>query len=206
MKFLTKSASILALASLAFIAAPTRATTIANNTPAGTTGVHPSLFLGQSFTVAGTGSFNNISFNFFSDAAATTPYALGTGFLLSTAYGGTPTALSSGTAGYLGQAVAAGGFYSFGSGLTLAAGTQYFFYSNTLFPAGSIFGDGDTYAGGAVYFSRGAADNFSVFSGQDASFRVTSNAVGTPDGGSTALLLALGVVGLFVGRRSLLRK
>jgi hypothetical protein len=205
MKFLIKSASLLSLACLAFTVATTRATTIATNT-AGTAPLGSPQYVGQSFTVAGAGSFNNISFNFFSDPAATIPYALGTGFLLSTAYGGAPQDLTSGTAGYLGHAAAAGGFYSFDSGVTLVAGTQYFFYSDALFSGTSIYGNGDTYAGGQFSRSLGAAANFNPLPGLDADFHVTGDVVGAPDGGSTALMLALGVIGLFIGRRSLRRR
>ncbi len=67
---------------------------------------------GQSFTVVAPGPVNNVVFNFFSDATATTPTAFGTGFLLSSEFLGLPSALSNATPGFLGMATAAGGFYS----------------------------------------------------------------------------------------------
>ena len=62
-------------------------------------------------------------------------------------YLGTPANLSSSTTGFLGQATAAGGFYTFGPSLTLLPNTQYFFYENAFIP--HCYG-GDTYAGGNV--------------------------------------------------------
>ncbi len=197
MKLLARSASLLALACFAFVAAPARAATIATAI-GGASFNNASTFVGQSFTVTGSGAFTNISFNFFSDTASTTPTAFGTAFLLNTLYTGTPGALSSGSTGYLGQATASGGLYNFGSSVTLLAGSQYFLYSSALFPAASISGD-NAYAGGSSYFSSGSGSTYSAFT--SANFRVTGN--NTPDGGSAALMLALGVVGLLVGRRSL---
>ncbi|MBL9190271.1 MAG: VPDSG-CTERM sorting domain-containing protein [Opitutaceae bacterium] len=198
MKLVNKTASLLALAWVAFIATPARAATIATATGGSFSNSNVG-FVGQSFTVTGSGSFTNISFNFFSDTGSTTPAAFGTAFLLNTLYTGTPAALSSGSTGYLGQATAASGFYSFGSGVSLLAGTQYFLYSNAAFSAGAITGN-NAYAGGSVYIASTSSSVF--FPNTSANFRVTGDAVGAPDGGSTALLLALGVAGLWFGRRA----
>ena len=78
-----------------------RAVTIAENT-AGTQ-VTGSAFWGQSFTTAPGSPTSSIAFNFFSFPGATTPVAVGDGFLLSMQYLGTPAALSSSTPGFLGQ-------------------------------------------------------------------------------------------------------
>lgn len=201
MKLLTKTASILTLASLAFVTTSASAATLAEFT-GGTVTTSPGNYSpGQSFTVTGSGSFTNISFNFFSNVPATTPFASGTGFLLSSSYGGTPAALSNATAGYLGQATASGGFYNFGSSVTLSAGTQYFFYTGQTFSS-AITGAGfNAYAGGSYLLSQ-QLGNFADTVNTDSNFRVTGDAVGAPDGGSTALLLALGVAGLWLGRRA----
>ncbi len=207
MKLLSTRASILSLAILAFIAAPMQAVTIAENISVPVNFVTSNglgASYGQTFTLTGTGTFTNVTFNFFQgSAAAPIPYALGTAFLLSAPYTGTAAGLSSGTAGYLGQAVAAGGFYSFGAGVTLTAGPLYFLYTNGLFPDATLRGGaGNPYAGGDMLLSLANGDYAPANPGFDAGFRVTGDAVGAPDGGSTALLLALGVAGLWFGRRA----
>jgi hypothetical protein len=169
-----------------------RANTIAENTGGLSSGAQG--FFGQSFTTVTISPESNIAFNFFSDVPATTPYALGTGFLLSMQYTGTPAGLSSSTPGFLGQASAAGGFYTFNPSLILSPGTQYFFYENA-FINGISFGNG--YAGGHAYSSGTGTDNF--FSDQFSfNFRVTGSPVnGVPDTGSTWTLLLLGLTATF---------
>jgi VPDSG-CTERM motif len=183
--------------------ADARAITIAENTAApGATSL--AAFVGQSFTTNPGSPTSNIAFNLFSDVPATTPYALGTGFLLSMEYLGTPAALSSSTPGFLGQATAAGGFYTFDPSLTLLPLTQYFFYENALIPAGAITAGGNPVAGGHLYFTTIASDNFSPAS-QSLNFRVTGTPVATsvPDNGSTVMLLGIGVVAIAFARRCL---
>jgi PEP-CTERM motif-containing protein len=103
----------------------------------GQTPIDISLYVGQSFSVLGSGSYTNIVFNFFTPAGD--PYALGTGYLFSNAYTGTPTGLAS-AAGYLGSAVSASNTYSFAPSVTLTAGNTYYFFEDTLVPQGSIGG------------------------------------------------------------------
>ena len=164
------------------------------------TGGVASIFWGQSFTVVGGGSFTNLVANFFTDSPAASPLAAGTGFLLSAAYTGAPGSLSSSTPGYLGQAVGAGGFYSFGSSVTLLSGTQYFLFSNTMMAAS---GDvGSPYAGGSAYGGSGQFPTFSPSPDQDLAFRISGTAASsTPDGGSTLALLGLALGAVAVVRR-----
>jgi len=105
-------------------------------------------------------------------------------------YTGTPSALSSATPGFLGQATASGGFYTFDSSLILLPGTQYFFYENGFLPSGAITG-GNVYAGGQAYYSGSADSNFVPDFGDSANFRVTG--LPTPDSASTWRLFLLGV-------------
>ncbi len=151
MKSFLKSPVVLALALAGSAAAPTGAATLTEFIG----GVSSSgNFVGQSFTIAGSGSFTNISFNFFTTSASSAvgnPAAAGTGFILSTAYTGTPAALSSATPGYLGSATASGGFYNFGNTVTLLGGAKYFFYSNTAFNHTSSGLDG--YSGGNQFIT-----------------------------------------------------
>ena len=140
---------------------------------------------------------SNIVFNFFSNASpATTPYAIGTGFLLSMEYLGSPNGLSSATPGYLGQAAASGGFYTFNSSLTLAPATQYYFYESAGVNSGISFGG--VYAGGHLYNSGGVNDPYNAGDTQSTNFQVTGipTTNGVPDGGSTWILLLLGLTGV----------
>ena len=155
------------------------------------------VYWGQSFTTVTIGPESNIAFNLFSDVPATTPYAVGTGFLLSMAYTGTPSSLTSATPGFLGQATASGGFWTFNSSLTLLPNTQYFFYENA--PLGSISGN-NFYAGGQYYYSFSGSDNFNP-AGASINFRVTGLPV--PDAGSTLPLLGFALAGVAVLRRKL---
>jgi hypothetical protein len=90
---------------------------------------------GESFTTPGGGPWNSISFNFYSNSPATTPAAVGTGFLLSMAYAGTTAALSNATPGFIASSTSnAGGIYTFASTVALQPNTQYWIFSNTAFP------------------------------------------------------------------------
>jgi len=155
-------------------------------------------FSGQSFTIPGSGAFTNISFNFLSGADL--PRAAGTGFLLSTAYAGTPTALSNATPGYLGSAAATDGFYNFGSTVTLLGGTQYFFYSDTVVTHTRSGSDG--YPGGSYYNSSSVITGFANPAG-DANFGVSGTAVVSPPpppGTLTGFTAGVGSGANFVGQ------
>jgi hypothetical protein len=156
---------------------------------------------GQSFTTVAGSPASNITFNFFTDVPATTPYAVGTGFLYSMQYAGTVGNLGSGP-GFLGQATSDGSFYTFDPALTLSPLTQYFFYINA--PALSI-SLGGIYAGGQGYEAFGGDIFLLEFSdGQSWNFRVTGTPVsGVPDTGASALLLGLSFIGIFVVQRAM---
>jgi hypothetical protein len=142
-------------------------------------------FVGQSVTTAAAGGpWNNIIFNWYSDRPATIPTAFGTLFLLNQEYhasslsDGTPAELSSSTTGYIAEAVASGGQYTFAAGVTLAANTQYFFYTNA---SGTIFAAGPgTYSGGVFYTTAGAGSGFVTRTTEDVAFLLQ----GTPVNGT----------------------
>ncbi|MEO5721096.1 MAG: hypothetical protein ABIR71_06465 [Chthoniobacterales bacterium] len=86
---LHKACAGLAL-SLALTLATARADTVASFT-GGPGSAAVAIYPGQSFTSVASDPLSNITFNFFSNAnPATTPFALGTGFLLSTQFAGSP--------------------------------------------------------------------------------------------------------------------
>jgi hypothetical protein len=159
-------------------------------------------FWGQSFTVGGSGSYDDVALNLYDSAGA--PYALGTGFLLTSAYAGTPSALSSATAGYVGSTDASGNFYTFSPSLTLAAGTTYYFYENAAL--GSITGD-NTYGSNAFYDSSAANSGYLSGAPSSINFTVTGDQIAATPEPSSLLLLGTGALSLCgVIRRKLAAK
>jgi autotransporter-associated beta strand protein len=140
-----------ALALFALANPATRADIVASNT-AGTFSDPTSIYIGQSFTTAAGAKETNITFNFFSNSPATTASANGVGFLLSAPYTGTPNNLSSSTPGFLGQANASGGVFTFSPNVVLAPGTVYYFYENAPTPVNGVTG-GNVIVGGQGYIS-----------------------------------------------------
>ncbi|HEY5743179.1 MAG TPA: hypothetical protein VIS99_11620 [Terrimicrobiaceae bacterium] len=156
---------------------------------------------GQSFTTVAGGPASNITFNFFSDDSATTPYAQGPGYLYSMEYTGTLGNVGSGP-GFLGQATSSGGFYIFDPALTLSPLTQYFFYTTNF----ATISFGGVYAGGQAYGT--VTDKNSTYlmqftHRQSWNFRVTSTPAGVPDTGASALLLGLSFIIIFVVQRAI---
>jgi hypothetical protein len=150
---------------------------------------------GESFTTPGGGPWNSISFNFYTPAA--TPAAVGTGFLLSMAYAGTPATLSNATPGFIASSTSnAGGIYTFDSAVTLQQNTQYWIFTNAVFPsnvAGSI-------TAGTPAQSQYTGDPFVNFPSQVLNF--TLSGVATPEP-STRALTGVALCGLaFFGRRT----
>lgn len=86
---------------------------------------------GVSFTTPSGASYNNITFNWFSNAPATNPSAFGTLFMLSQVYTGMPSGLSSATPGFLAQSQSiSAGMYIFDPLVNVQPTTTYFFYTS----------------------------------------------------------------------------
>ena len=118
---------------------------------------------GQSFTTASGGSFDEVTFNFYTTTHIIappipyyysvdpnypeTPFAIGTGYLFSQPYLGLNSSISSSAPGFLGSTVASGNLYTFAPSLTLNGNTLYYFYENSYTPANTLIFSGGQVTG-----------------------------------------------------------
>lgn len=122
-------------------------------------------YLGQSLTIPGTGSYNNVRFSWegntsTSPAAPATrgPIAVGDLFVLTQEYLGLPGSLGASTPGFVAKAERIDqGQYVFAPSVTLKAGTQYWFYmyyapGSAHFSPITGFSE-DAYPGGDMYIA-----------------------------------------------------
>ena len=195
MSCVSRSFALLAALSLVTITGQSASATTLAQATGGTTQNLQTGFFGQSFTVTGGGSYDDITLNFFSSSLS--PYAIGTGYLFSSAYAGTPAGLSSASTGLLGSATASAGAYDFNSSLALLAGKQYFFYEDTSIPVGAILGNA-AYSGGAFYGSPSSSSSY-LFAPTSADFLVTGDAAAPEP--STFALLGTGILALAAAAR-----
>jgi hypothetical protein len=147
-------------------------------------------YSGQSFTTPSSGGpWDDITFNFYSDAPPTTPLAAGAAFLLNQAYSGAPADLSSSTTGFLAESTGiTGGVYDFPIDLVLQPGTQYFLYEDAILgPSG-----GNVISGGVFYEATDAGADFAPFEGESANFTVSGDVASVVPEPSTWALMALG--------------
>jgi hypothetical protein len=175
--------------------------TIASDTNTAGTSALTGLYWGETFLAAASG--NNLTFNFFSDSAATTPEATGTLYLLSSEYLGTPSDLSSGTTGYLASVSASGGgVWTFPS-VSLSAGTEYWVYVDAVQP--TIYGGGAEVANQGAYFSDLLTDPYFALDDTDVNFLATTDTGGSEGTPEPTTLLLMAPALLLVLRRRLTR-
>jgi hypothetical protein len=158
------------------------------------------LFAGQSITTSGD-SLDNLAFTLL--GAGGPAFVAGDLILLSQEYLGDPTQLNSSTAGYLAQNTSVSGrALVFDSSVTLAASTQYFFYTTRKLQVAEWAGTPDKYAGGTAYFSTvvpsGTPSSFYRSNNEDLYFSLEGEVVdNVPDNGTTFALFGLALLGLF---------
>jgi acetyl-CoA carboxylase carboxyltransferase component len=188
------SVALAAFATALIAAVPASATTLASYT----SGTSSATFVpGQSFTVAGAGTFNDIRFNFYN--ASLQAIATGSLYLFTSEYTGTTQALASTTANRIGVAAASGSTYAFDLSTILTAGTVYYAYADRSFTlSGTASG---TYAGGNAYTAN--SGSFAALTAQDINFTVTGTPPAVPEPASWAMMiLGMGAVGGALRRRS----
>jgi len=178
-----------------------RAGTIVQYTAGTTPG--SGLAWGESLMTPVGGPWNNITFNFYSDAPAVTPAAAGNAFLLTQEYLGTPAALSSSTPGFLAESVSnAGGVYTFNSGVVINPGTEYWIYEDAVMSLTGSNVDGS--ATEDLYDSVAATTNFASFSaGVVANFTLSGTAA-VPEPGTLYLsicALIFALIPVYISRK-----
>jgi hypothetical protein len=155
-------------------------------------------YFGESFTTPSGGPWDSITFNFYSDVPPATPAAAGDLFLLTEEYLGDPAGLSSSTPGFLAESVSnAGGVYTFSSPVTLAAGTEYWVYTDASFEISGSGTDGSS--AGEAYFADSNTTDFSADGGQITNFTLQGT-TGVPEPPTYGLML-LGIGAVLVLRK-----
>lgn len=183
---------------LLLVASASHASVVADNVAGNTAGMLG--YYGQSFTISGTGEFNNLAFNFFQ--ASNSPLAAGTAFIFESAYTGKASDLSAASPGLLARSTSiSGNVYDFGSAFNVSGGQQYFLYTNALLS--TIGAADDNYAGGNVFYTSDANSVFGKFTDSDANFRLTAAPfAAVPEPATWAMFIGgFGLIGGVMRRR-----
>ena len=154
---------------------------------------------GQSVSFAGGGPYFNFTFNFYrSNSAGGAAFANGDLLLLSQAYAGTTTNLSSSTPGYLASSTASNNLWLFNLPSGLQASTQYFFYMKSDPGVGLGISSANTYANGDRYSATtGGASTYAV-GASDMNFTLAEAAapVAAPPVGGGPIAWSIAALGL----------
>ena len=185
-------AASLSLAALVSVTAftPSQAAVLAENYNGSDIPGGDHYYYGQSFTVEGSGAFNNVSISFFTGYGASIPYAIGNIYLYSSALTGTVSDLGKG-ANFLGSAAAANSAFNFGPSLTLNGGTKYYAYLDAETPSAQ-FSRSNPYAGGEMFEAGpGTGFKYQKFSSFDFRFGIGGSPMtsAVPEPASWAMML-----------------
>ena len=143
------------------------------------TATNSSGYYGQSFTTPGGGPWNNVTVNFATTAG--TPVALGTLYLFTGAYSGTPAGLS-GASAFAASISIVSNQWTFLPSVSLASSTLYFFYSDAFFGTNTLGGrDSNPYVGGDASRATSSATAFSLITDVDARFDVSGTSSAVPE-------------------------
>jgi hypothetical protein len=199
-------ATLLSILSLFFLQASATAGVILSF-GVGQTGGGSAQDPGISVVTPSGGPWNNITFNFYQSSAGASPgssYAIGSLFLLSQVYAGTPQALSPSTSGFIAQAFGNGSVYTFSNSITLQPSTRYYFFAELGLTAGA-----------STYVSSGSGDvtaNLSYGSGNgnlnftarpfDINFSLNGIVAGVPEPSSFAIFVVTGMAIHRIKRRN----
>jgi hypothetical protein len=192
--------SWLLLASMLMVSASSGSASIIFSNTAGTL-TAGAASIGDSFTTPSGTSYDDITFNYFSNVPATTPLAAGILYLFTSAYSGTPAGLSG--AGAVAHSTSiSSGMYLFDPSVTLLPNTQYFVYEDTaIIPTG-----GDSVIGDHAFFAGATSEAFVQNGGNITdNFQLSGTAIAAvPEPTSFALVIPFLAGLLLVGRRQTL--
>jgi hypothetical protein len=177
-------------------ASPSNAAIVVDNNDGTSSSAFGGIF-GQSFTTPTGGPWENIKFNFVNGTTGN-PVAAGGLYALGQQYSGTPNALSTTTAGFLGFTnVISGGQWQF-TGLTLNPNTQYFFYMDGFTNEVVKFSLTNPYAGGEGFNAVGPTTNYQAVGATfDLDFSAQGEVTAVPEPSSIVFFsLAAGGYGL----------
>jgi hypothetical protein len=177
--------------------------TIASDTNTTGTSALTGGYWGETFQTPAGGPWNTLTFNFFSDSAATTAEATGILYLLNLEYLGTPSDLSSSTPGFIGSTAASGGLWTFNPSLSVSAGTEYWVYVDTAQP--TIYGGVAAVANQGPYYTDSSADPYFALTDTDVNFNFSGSTGEREDTPEPTTLLLMAPALLLVLRRRLAR-
>lgn len=145
-------------------------------------------YFGESFTTPSGGPWDDLAFNFYSDAPPATLLAGGTAFLLTMQYLGTPSALGASTPGFVAESTGiSGGQYIFAPGVEVLPGTTYWVYENGAIGASG----GNAVSGDVAYYTPSASSDFVALSEETgvANFTLDGTVAGVPEPATVGTLL-----------------